>query len=139
MIARLVHAWRSPSAFADDPSGYAANQLGHLFCVGWAPVAVFGPGAIAVTLPLYALWEWSQWRWARAEAWDCLEDGAHVLGGALGAIWPPVLALNALHLAAGYARRGTAVDPLSPAVARSCNDLSTPVRQDRDAEGGGTA
>jgi hypothetical protein len=91
----LLDKLRSPSAFNDDPRGYAINQLGHAVVVGFFPVAAFGAWGLAV-LPLYAVWEVVQFKRYQAELSDCFEDAAFVtLGAAL--VFPP-LAVAALVL-----------------------------------------
>jgi hypothetical protein len=91
----LLDKLRSPSAFNDDPRGYAINQLGHAFVIGFLPLAAFGAWGLLV-LPLYAVWEIVQYRRYQAELSDCFEDAAFVTLGA--AIVSPPLAIAALIL-----------------------------------------
>jgi hypothetical protein len=98
----LVKLLRSPSSFRHDPWGYLRNQVGHAYIVGG--------GLTLIGFPLwlialgYALWEFTQWQYFRAELDDCLEDAAHVLlvAYAVSILSPMLLAIHALFLSAGY-------------------------------------
>lgn len=117
----LVKLLRSPSSFRHDPNGYLRNQIGHAYIVGGGGVLLlpFAFDLIAWLLPWlvipdafalpivfagYALWEFSQWHFYRAEIDDCLEDAGHVMLIAVAAnfmIWQLVI-VHALFLGAGY-------------------------------------
>ena len=96
--------FRTPSSFADDPRGFAFNQAGHAG-VGMLLAWAFG---LWVLLPLgvaYAVWEGIQWRRYGGDDWDCVQDWAFVMGGALAAHEPLLLIVLAAYLLAGYLRR----------------------------------
>lgn len=97
----LVKLLKSPSSFRHDPNGYLRNQAGHAYIVG---------GGLSIFLPIwlialgYALWEFTQWQWYRAELDDCLEDMAHVMliAVAVSLMAPELILVHALFLASGY-------------------------------------
>jgi hypothetical protein len=102
----LLNLLRSPSSFRHDPWGYLRNQIGHAYVVG---------GILGLFLPIwlialgYAIWEFSQWQWFRAELDDCLDDMAHVMLIAVAAsmMLPQLILVHALFLGAGfYWRKG---------------------------------
>ena len=101
----LFEYFMTPSAFIGDWRGFAWNQLGHAFVLGWLPVSVLGAWGLFI-IPLYALWEYVQWSAEGADTEDCFRDCAFVLAGTLAAhvsLWfaAPML----LHLFAGIYRR----------------------------------
>jgi hypothetical protein len=96
----------TPSAFDDDPCGFLRNQIGHGWLIGGLPVLIWGPLALVVTIPGYAIFEVWQWRARDGEFWDCVEDFAHfVTVGLAIAFAPVVLVSSAAFLLSGYARR----------------------------------
>lgn len=107
IAGRIVHMWKTPSAFRDDWRAYARNQLGHVAAVGLVPALLLGPVGAAIILVLFALWELTQWQFRRAEASDGLEDWGFVCGGAvLGVTGQPGHAfVIAAFLAAGIVSR----------------------------------
>lgn len=116
----LVRLLKTPSSFEADARGFVQNQTGHSWLVGgvgaWAlPFALAQLGLSAAwTLPVllagYALWEAVQWRWYRAQAWDCFDDTAYVMIAACAVhygLWWLVI-VQMLFLRAGYLRRQNA-------------------------------
>lgn len=103
----LAHYFTTPSSFPNDPRGFALNAAGHALIVGALP-AVFWPAALVVLIPVYALWEAAQWRYERAEAWDCIEDVAFVSAGALAVHEPMVFGPLFFFWLAGIFRRKAA-------------------------------
>lgn len=100
----LAGMFRTPSSFADDPRGFAFNQAGH---AGVGMLLAWALG-LWVLLPLgvaYAVWEGIQWRRYGGDDWDCVQDWAFVMGGALAAHEPLLLIVLAAYLLAGYLRR----------------------------------
>lgn len=96
---RLGYLFDTPSSFEGDARGFARNAAGHTFAVGYTPILLFGAlPALPAAMLLYAIWEILQWRWRKAEAWDCFHDWAYVCAGAIAALHPLVL----LPLAAFY-------------------------------------
>ena len=101
MLSRFL---RTPSSFPTDPRGFAFNQGGHAG-VGMLLAWAFG---LWVLLPLgvaYAAWEGIQWRRYGGDDWDCVQDWAFVMGGALASHEPLLLIVLAAYLLAGYLRR----------------------------------
>lgn len=78
----IAYLWKTPSAFQDNWLKYAKNQLAHGLVIGFLPALFLSPSAIGILLVCYALWEYSQWQFRRAEASDCWEDWAFVASGA---------------------------------------------------------
>ncbi|RAP39386.1 hypothetical protein BYZ73_20810 [Rhodovulum viride] len=101
----IWHLFKSPSAFIDDPWGFARNQTGHALIVGFLPVFLLGAWAALPAICLYAIWEAAQWRLYGAAPSDGLEDLAYVTGGVLAALWWPVLIVLAVMLASGVQYR----------------------------------
>ncbi len=100
----LLRLLRSPSAFNNDPRGYAVNQLGHAFVIGFLPVAAFGAWGL-IALPLYAVWEIVQIRVYGGLKSDSLGDAAFVTLGA-SIVAPPLgIAALILFLWAGAQKR----------------------------------
>ena len=101
-LAKLKGLLTEPDGFTGDPWGFARNQAGH---------AVLGAGAALLVGPflavsVYAVWEYAQWQWFAAEAWDSSEDMGFFATGALAAATSPwVLGVTLLFLAAGILRR----------------------------------
>lgn len=106
MILSLL---RSPSSYRDEPVKYARNQIGHMLVVGALPVLLL-PLLFGLTLVLYIVWEWWQWKNHDAETYDAFEDMAFVATGAVGvhAGEPLVVICGGIFLASGVLlRRGT--------------------------------
>lgn len=113
----LIFAFRTPSAFYEDPIRYRKNVIGHTWLVGALPAALaqllahlldldplpVQAATLAVCGALYGLWELAQYRFARAEASDCIADWAFVMHGHLVAatLSLPLLVLWAANLQAG--------------------------------------
>jgi hypothetical protein len=113
MTSFILRLFQTPSSFRADPWGYLRNQVAHGYLIGGAGTLIltaqgWSPDlALAVVLALYGLWELAQWRLARAEGWDCLEDVAFVAVVAISVARgvPEGLVVHALFLAAGFRRR----------------------------------
>lgn len=105
MIADFL---RSPSSFFDDPTGFARNQAGHAG-IGMIAVWALGPWSLGLVAVLYAAWEAIQWRRYGGDDWDCAQDWAFVVTGALVPSQPLLLLPLAGWLLAGYLRRLDAV------------------------------
>jgi hypothetical protein len=75
----LVYAYRTPSAFYDNPKAFFWNQTGHFVAIG---VLSGFLGFPFIALTAYALWEGLQYQFQRATASDCLDDIAFVTCGA---------------------------------------------------------
>jgi hypothetical protein len=80
VIEGILKYLRFPDGFRADPSGFALNQIGHALLIGLLPALLGVP--LWLTAIAFTAWEYWQWRRYRAEAWDCFEDLAFVLGGA---------------------------------------------------------
>lgn len=107
LIERLVHLWKTPSAFRGDWRRYAINVLGHAGLVGFLPGLLLGPGGLGLALGVYAMWEMSQWQFRRAEVSDCWEDWSFVACGAFFGLTGSLgyLVLLASFMVAGIAWR----------------------------------
>jgi len=102
LITTALDLWRKPSAYDDDPTNHALNQIGHV-CVG-ALLAILVPWWVA--LLLIVAWEASQLIWRGADPFDALEDVAFMSAGvfiSVGAAWAGAVA--AALLMAGVAIR----------------------------------
>jgi len=86
----IAHLFDTPSSFEYDPIGFVGNTLGHTFLVGAIP-SFFFPFLVPFFLLGYAIWEYLQWKWRKAEVWDCWHDWAFVTCGAIAPIQPLVL------------------------------------------------
>lgn len=100
----LLDLLRTPSSFPGQPVAWARNQAGHAG-VGMLLVWFLGPWSFAVLGVAYALWEGIQWRRYGGEDWDCVQDWAFVMTGALVPAMPLLLVPLAAFLGAGYLRR----------------------------------
>lgn len=98
---------RTPSSFPDDPRGFAFNQAGHAG-VGMLFVWALGPWSFWLLAVLYAAWEAVQWREYGGDDWDCAQDWAFVMTGALVPSQPWLLLPLCGWLVAGYLRRADA-------------------------------
>lgn len=89
--------------------GWATNQCGHAFAVGWPMGALFALGVEPVEAPVFAAvlyfgaWELGVQHGKRLR--DGLTDAAFVFFGAATAVWPPAWGVFAVALAAGTVRR----------------------------------
>ena len=103
----LFDLLRTPSSFPDDPHGFAFNQAGHAG-VGMLFVWALGPWSFWLLAVLYAVWEAVQWREYGGEDWDCAQDWAFVMTGALVPSQPWLMLPLLGWLVAGFLRRADA-------------------------------
>ena len=103
----MIHLLRTPSAYWNDPWGFARNQIGHGYLVGGGLALVLP--AWWLVLPLYAAWEFVQIENFRARPWDSVEDFANValisFAVARPDAWLFFAAAHALFLLSGFLRR----------------------------------
>ena len=101
-LAKLKELLTEPDGFTGRPWGFARNQARHAL-IGLGATLLVGP---VPAILLYAAWEYAQWQWFRAKAWDGAEDLGFFAAGALAVATSPwVLVVALLFWAAGILRR----------------------------------
>ena len=100
----LLDLLRTPSSFEGQPVAFVRNQAGHAG-VGMLLVWMLGPWAFVALGVAYAVWEGIQWRRYGGDDWDCAQDWAFVMAGALVPAMPLLLVPLGAFLLAGYLRR----------------------------------
>jgi hypothetical protein len=104
-----MHLLRTPSAYWNDPWGFARNQVAHGYIIGGGGALMLSPWAWWAILPIYALWEFVQIENYRARPWDSVEDFANVAVIAFAVArpdaWAFFAAVHALFLLSGWLRR----------------------------------
>ena len=114
MIGRLwdfiVHAFKNPDDYRNDPRGHAVNQVLHFGAVGAGLCWLSGSFALVVAFVL--IWEGLQLKLRGAKFWDCVEDAFFMLSGALWVVllqdvWPawPVFVVVVPVFLAGLIKR----------------------------------
>ena len=103
LFAKIKSMLTEPDGFTGGPWGFAKNQAWHT-AGGAAATLIVGPVA---AIAIYAIvWEYVQWRWYGAQAWDNAEDlGFFAAGALVVATSPWVLVVALLFWAAGILRR----------------------------------
>ena len=97
----LIDLIQTPSAFRDDPWGYARNQIGHGYAIGFLGTLWLGWWWV---IPFYIAIEVYQITARGGEVSDSIEDFANVAVMVLAAttLHPGYLAIHAIYLLAGF-------------------------------------
>ncbi len=104
-MSYLIDLLKSPSGFSKDPWRFFWNQVGHTTVIGYGLTFLGMP--VWLLFLGYVLWEFTQWKFYKAQLWDCCEDITHVMLGSLTAHYQLIAlaGLQLILLASGFLRR----------------------------------